>query len=194
MNRIGVLILIGIFILFYIIAVFFLDRRNIIKEKITKEEPVVEEEMSYNDQKEIVSNLYKNVKRLYYVVNSKFTVDQEDTITIGNITYKKITNFEEVTNGLFTAKGRDKYIEDLGNYFAYTEDGYYLAGNLVSYQTNYFGGDNSNIYIIDANESLIKGIIYEKWISNNKNTLATINVVNDNGQWLIDEINILATE
>lgn len=194
MNTIGVLILIGIFILFYIITVFFLDRRNISKEKVNTIEPIEEENMTYNDQKEIVSNLYKNVKILYDVVNNKFTVDQEDTITIGNITYKKITNFDEIINNLFTEKGRDKYVEDLGNYFAYTENGYYLAGNLVSYQTYYFRGDNSNIYIIDAEDNLIKGIIYEKWTANNKNTLATINVVNNNGKWLIDEINILATE
>ena len=194
MNTIGVLILIGIFILFYIITVFFLDRRNISKEKVNTIEPIEEENMTYNDQKEIVSNLYKNVKILYDVVNNKFTVDQEDTITIGNITYKKITNFDEIINNLFTEKGRDKYIEDLGNYFAYTENGYYLAGNLVSYQTYYFRGDNSNIYIIDAEDNLIKGIIYERWTANNKNTLATIDVVNDNGKWLIDEINILATE
>lgn len=194
MNMIGVLILIGIFILFYIITIFFLDRRNINKEKVIQDEPDVEENLSYNDQKEIVSNLYKNVKILYDVVNNKFTVDQDDTITIGNITYKKITNFDEIINNLFTEKGRDKYVEDLGNYFAYTENGYYLAGNLVSYQTYYFRGDNSNIYITDASDNLIKGIIYERWSSNNKNTLATINVINDNGKWLIDEINILATE
>ena len=194
MNTIGVLILIGIFILFYIITVFFLDRRNISKEKVNTIEPIEEENMTYNDQKEIVSNLYKNVKILYDVVNNKFTVDQEDTITIGNITYKKITNFDEIINNLFTEKGRDKYVEDLGNYFAYTENGYYLAGNLVSYQTYYFRGDNSNIYITDAKDNIIKGIIYEKWTANNKNTLATIDVVNDNGKWLIDEINILATE
>ena len=194
MNMIGVLILIGIFILFYIITIFFLDRRNINKEKVIQDEPDVEENLSYNDQKNIVNDLYKNVKILYDVVNNKYTVSQDDTIVIGNITYKKITNFDEVTNDLFTAKGRDKYIEDLGNYFAYTEDGYYLAGNLVSYQTYYFRGDNSNIYITDASDNMIKGIIYEKWTSNNKNTLATINVVNDNGKWLIDEINILATE
>ena len=194
MNTIGVLILIGIFILFYIITVFFLDRRNISKEKVNTIEPIEEENMTYNDQKEIVSNLYKNVKILYDVVNNKFTVDQDDTITIGNITYKKITNFDEIINNLFTEKGRDKYVEDLGNYFAYTENGYYLAGNLVSYQTYYFRGDNSNIYITDAKDNIIKGIIYEKWTANNKNTLATIDVVNDNGKWLIDEINILATE
>lgn len=194
MNTIGVLILIGIFILFYLVAVFFLDRRNISKEKVNTIEPIKEENMTYNDQKEIVSNLYKNVKILYDVVNNKFTVDQDDTITIGNITYKKITNFDEIINNLFTEKGRDKYVEDLGNYFAYTENGYYLAGNLVSYQTYYFRGDNSNIYITDAKDNIIKGIIYEKWTANNKNTLATIDVVNDNGKWLIDEINILATE
>ena len=194
MNTIGVLILIGIFILFYLVTVFFLDRRNISKEKVNTIEPIEEENMTYNDQKEIVSNLYKNVKILYDVVNNKFTVDQEDTITIGNITYKKITNFDEIINNLFTEKGRDKYIEDLGNYFAYTENGYYLAGNLVSYQTYYFRGDNSNIYITAAEDNLIKGIIYERWTANNKNTLATIDVVNDNGKWLIDEIDILATE
>ena len=40
----------------------------------------------------------------------------------------------------------------------------------------------------------INGIIYERWTSNNKNTLATIKVVNENGRWLIDDVTILATE
>ena len=80
------------------------------------------------------------------------------------------------------------------SYFAYTDSGYYLAGNLVTYQTYYFRGDNTNIYIEYADEDNIEGIIYEKWTSNNKNTLATISVVKENNTWLIDEINILATE
>lgn len=194
MNKIGVLILIGIFILFYIITIFFLDKRNINKNTVENEKPVVKENNNYDSEKNIVNNLYKEAKMLYDVVNNKFQVSQDDTITIGDIVYKKIINFDEVTNNIFTSSGIEKYIEDLGNYFAYTDNGYYLAGNLVSYQTYYFRGDNTNIYIIDASETVIKAIIYEKWTSNNKNTLALINVARDNGKWLIDRIDILATE
>ena len=57
-----------------------------------------------------------------------------------------ITNFDTVTVNLFTDNGLSKYISDLGSYFAYTDNKYYLAGNLVSYQTYYFRGDNTNIY------------------------------------------------
>ena len=80
------------------------------------------------------------------------------------------------------------------SYFAITDNGYYLAGNLVSYQTYYFRGDNTNIYITSASSHEINGIIYEKWTSNNKNTLATIKVVKENDRWLIDNISILANE
>ena len=97
-------------------------------------------------------------------------------------------------DGLFTQNGLNKYIKDLGSYFAITNDTYYLAGNLVSYQTYYFRGDNTKIYVLDANDTEINAIIYEKWTSNNKNTLATIKVVKEENEWLIDNISILANE
>lgn len=193
MNKIGVLILISIFILFYLVTIFFLDKRNINKEIPIIEENIEKDNNNYDLEKDIVNNLYKDVKILYDVVNNRFTVDQTDTITIGNITYKKITNFDEVMNNLFTENGIKKYIEDLGTYFAYTDDGYYLAGNLVSYQTYYFRGDSTNIYILDATDNKIDSIIYEKW-TNNKNTLATVRVIKDNNKWLIDNIDILSNE
>ena len=99
-----------------------------------------------------------------------------------------------MTGNIFTSNGINKYIRDLGSYFAYTDQGYYLAGNLVSYQTYYFRGDNTNIYITEASDNQIDGIIYEKWTSENKNTLALIKVVFENDKWLIDNIEILSTE
>ena len=96
-------------------------------------------------------------------------------------------------NGLFTVNGFNKYISDFKSYFAYTNDKYYLAGNLVSYQTYYFRGDDTNIYVLEANENSIDAIIYEKWTSNNKNTLATIKLVKEE-RWLIDNISILSSD
>ena len=107
---------------------------------------------------------------------------------------KKITNFSDVVGSLFTQNGLNKYISDLGSYFAITNDMYYLAGNLVSYQTYYFRGDTTNIYVMDANDNEINAIIYERWTSNNKNTLATIRIVYENDEWLIDNISILSNE
>ena len=193
-SKISIIILIIIFALFYLITTFFLDRRNINKNIPPSNEIIKEETKNNEDQKEIVNSLYQNVRILYDVINNKFKVDQNDNITIGDIVYKKITNFDEVTSKVFTTNGLNKYIKDLGSYFAYTDSGYYLAGNLVSYQTYYFRGDNTNIYITTANDNEINGIIYEKWTSNNKNTLALIKVVLDNDKWLIDNIDILATE
>ena len=106
----------------------------------------------------------------------------------------KIINFDEIMNGLFTKNGINEYINDLGSYFAYTDNKYYLAGNLVSYQTYYFRGDSSNIYVLDATDEQIDAIIYERWTSNNRNTLATIRIVKDNNDWLIDNISILSNE
>ena len=148
----------------------------------------------YVDEKAIVDNLYQDVKILYDVVNSKFKISQDNVIIINDITYKEILNFEEVVGHLFTDNGLDKYISDLGSYFAYTNDKYYLAGNLVSYQTYYFRGDTTNIFVVDANDMEINAIIYEKWTSNNKNTLATIRVVKNNNSWLVDNISILSSE
>ena len=193
LNLIGIIILLVLFLLFYVITTFLLDKRNLNETKVDTPEPVEKEKVNVQGEA-IINNLYNEVRIMYDVVNNKFKVDQEDTITIGDIIYKKITNFDEVMNPLFTEKGRDKYITDLGNYFAHSDNGYYLAGNLVSYQTYYFRGDETNIYVTDSSESEINGIIYEKWKSNNKNTLATIKVINNEGTWLIDNIDILATE
>ena len=193
MSFYGILILIGIFISFYFVATLFLEGMKH-DEEIDEDIPAVEENMSYADQKEVVTQLYQDAKILYDVVNSKFKVSQDDVIVINNITYKMIVNFDEVVAGLFTSNGLNKYISDLGSYFAVTSDKYYLAGNLVNYQTYYFRGDNTNIYVLDANENTINAIIYERWTSNNKNTLATIRVVKENNSWLIDNISILSNE
>ena len=64
---------------------------------------------------------------------------------------------------------------------------------MVNYQTYYFRGDNTNIYVLDANENEINAIIYERWTSNNKNTLATIKIVKED-RWLIDNISILSND
>ena len=190
----GILILIGLFVSFYFITSTVLN--NILDdEKIQNDNSTIEEvDLSYIKEKDIVNRLYQNVRMLYDVVNSKFKVSQEDVIVMNEITYKKITNFNEVIDPLFTSNGLNKYISDLGSYFAYTDDLYYLAGNLVSYQTYYFRGDNTNIYVLEADEEEINAIIYEKWTSNDKNTLATIRVVKENNNWLIDNISILANE
>lgn len=193
-SKIGIVILLIIFILFYLVTTFFLDRRNLNKNVTPSNNTPQVEKTDYNNEKNIVNNLYQNAKILYDVVNNKFKVDQNDTITIGEIIYKKITNFDEITSKIFTSNGINKYIETLSNYFAYTDSGYYLAGNLVSYQTYYFRGDESNIYITSATENEISGIIYERWTSNNKNTLALVKVVYKDNTWLIDDIEILATE
>lgn len=192
MNIIGSIILIVCFLLFYVIANYFLGRNN--DKKVIDNSNINVVDKNYDYEKNIVRNLYNQAKILYDVVNNKFKVSQDDTIVMGDITYKKIINFNEVMNNLFTDKGIDKYISDMGNYFAYTDNGYYLAGNLVSYQTYYFRGDETNIYILNANDNEINGIIYERWNSNNKNTLATVRLTNVMNRWLIDEINILATE
>ena len=194
LDLMGIMILIVLFISFYFITTLFLD--NIKHDETIKEEESAIEKVdpNYDDEKDIVSRLYQDVRILYDVVNNKFRVSQEDTIVIGNITYKRIVNFDSVMGHLFTDNGIDNYINLLGSYFAYTDSGYYLAGNLVSYQTYYFRGDKTNIYVIDASDNYIKAIIYEKWSSNNKNTLAMIEVVNNGNKWLVDNIDILATE
>ena len=189
----GIVILICLFISFYFIASLFLNNMRH-DEEIKEDIPAVSDKDNDNDdEKQIVTQLYQNVRMLYDVVNSKFKVDQEDVIIINDITYKKITNFDEVVGDLFTENGLSKYISDLGSYFAKTSEKYYLAGNLVNYQTYYFRGDNTNIYVLDANENEINAIIYERWTSNNKNTLATIKIVKED-RWLIDNISILSSD
>ena len=194
MDWIGILILICIFVTFYFITSIVLDNVKH-TEEIDDDNLAIEKiDPSYENEKDVVSRLYQSVRMLYDVVNSKFKVSQDDVILINDITYKKIVNFNEVIDGIFTDNGVNKYISDLGSYFAIMDEDYYLAGNLVSYQTYYFRGDNTNIYVMDANDNEINAIIYENWTSNNKNTLATIKVVKEDNEWLIDNISILASE
>ena len=194
MDWIGILILICIFVTFYFITSIVLDNVKH-TEEIDDDNLAIEKiDPSYENERDVVSRLYQSVRMLYDVVNSKFKVSQDDVILINDITYKKIVNFNEVIDGIFTDNGVNKYISDLGSYFAIMDEDYYLAGNLVSYQTYYFRGDNTNIYVLDANDNEINAIIYENWTSNNKNTLATIKVVKEDNEWLIDNISILANE
>ena len=194
MDWIGILILICIFVTFYFVTSIVLDNVKH-TEEIDDDNLAIEKiDPSYENEKDVVSRLYQSVRMLYDVVNSKFKVSQDDVILINDITYKKIVNFNEVIDGIFTDNGVNKYISDLGSYFAIMDEDYYLAGNLVSYQTYYFRGDNTNIYVLDANDNEINAIIYENWTSNNKNTLATIKVVKEDNEWLIDNISILASE
>lgn len=186
----GILILILFFISFYFITTFVLDRITPDKEVDEDLPPIVEVDKNHDAEKDIVLNLYQKVRLIYDVVNSQFRMSSDDIITIKDITYKKITNFDEVTKKVFTSNGINKYITDFGSYFAHTDGVYYLASNLTNYQTYYFRGDNTSIYILDASDSVINAIIYEKWTSNNKSTLATIRLVKDSG-WLIDNISIL---
>lgn len=193
-DTIGMIILIILFGLFYLITSIILDNIKNDKTLENNNQVIDEINVNYTNELEIVNKLYQDVRILYDVVNNKFKVDQNDTISIDEITYKRITNFNEIVDDIFTENGYKKYINDLGTYFAITQDNYYLAGNLVSYQTYYFRGDNTNIFILDASDNEIDAIIYEKWTSNNKNTLATIKIVYTNNKWLIDNISILSSE
>lgn len=184
----------SLFVIFYFTADYFLGKSENNKQTIDNTSNIVDTNYNYEKEKNIVNNLYNNIRILYDVVNNKFKVSQDDTIIIGDITYKKITNFDEIMNDNFTDKGIKKYIQDMGSYFALSNNEYYLAGNLVSYQTYYFRGETTNIYITNVTEKEIEGIIYVKWSTNNKNTLASIKVINDNNKWLIDDITLLSTE
>ena len=149
MNMMGVLILLGIFLVFYLVTTYFLDRRKLTKEVPPKEEIETTKQMTYEEEKNIVKSLYDEARMLYDVVNNKFIVDQDNTIVMGDNIYKKITNFDDVTKNIFTENGVNDYVNDLSNYFAYNDDGYYLIGNLVNYQTYYFRGDETNIFILE---------------------------------------------
>ena len=54
MNMIGILILLGIFLIFYLVATYCLDRRKLTKEVPPKEDTEITEGLSYEDEKNIV--------------------------------------------------------------------------------------------------------------------------------------------
>lgn len=192
MSYMGIGILMLIFGLFYGITTFVLDKK-VGNNQVDNSEISNQENNQNKNEIEIVNNIYQNIKILYDVVNNRFKVSQEETLFVGDITYKKITNFNSAMS-MFTEKGKENYLKTLNNYFAKTDNGVYLAGNLVSYQTYYFRGDNSNIYLLESKENVIKAIIYEKWTSNNTNTLATIELLKNNNKWLVDNLTILSNK
>lgn len=193
LNFYGIVCLIFFFVSFYFIASFFLDRIKPDKEVNEELPPITSVDKNYTKEKDIVLNSYNKVRQIYDVINSQFNMSSDDIITMNEIIYKRITNFDEVMNGVFTINGINKYISDMGNYFAKSNDVYYIASNLANYQTYYFRGDNTNIYVIDANQEEIDAIIYEKWTSNNKSTLALIKLVKEDN-WLIENISIFNHE
>ena len=187
----GIIILIVLNIAFYFIASFFLDRIKP-ENKVDEEVPSISQvDKDYQKEKDIVLKSYNKVRLIYDVVNSQFKVSSDEPIIINDKVYKKITNFNDITNGLFTENGINKYISDFSTYFVNVNDDYYLASNLTNYQTYYFRGDNTSIYVVDSMEEEIKAIIYEKWTSNNKTTLAAIKLLKVEENWLIDNISIL---
>ena len=192
-NFWGMVILIVFFILFYFITTFFLDRR-VTSKRVDVNNDDNTEIREETEEEFIISSLYTDVRMLYDVVNNKFKVSQDDVQVVGDITYKKVTNFDETMNKYFTSDGIKSYLNLLNNYFLILDDEVYLAGNLVTYQTYYFRGDNTNIYVIDKSDSEIKAIVYEKWTSNNTNTLALFNVVKIDNNWLINDVSILSTK
>lgn len=192
MNLIGMGILIVLFILFYVLTTYFLDKKV---DTNTVDKEVNNEVVQVNDNDAniaIVTNLYNSARIIYDVVNTQFKLDLEDNFLEDEVIYKKITNFDLVMDEIFTANGKKDYLETLNSYFKVVDDNVYLAGNLVSYQTYYFRGDDTNIYIVDASADKIKAIVYEKWTSNNTNTLALIDVLKVSDNWFIDNIDILS--
>jgi len=196
MTRIGIVILVLIFGLFYGVTTFLLDKKvstNQVEVNLPDTD-IPDDKLSNAEYIDIIKSFYNDIKILYDVVNNKFKVDQNDTLTVGEITYKRINNFDEVMNNIFTENGVKEYLKDLNSFFAITDNGVYLAGNLVTYQTYYFRGDDTNIYITDSSNNEIKAIIYEKWTSNNTNTLATIKLIKVSDAWRVDDVTILANK
>lgn len=191
-SYIGIGILVAVFGLFYGITSVILDKK-VGNNHVNNIELPSEDINQNKNEIDLVNNIYTDIRMLYDVVNNRFKVKQEETIIVGDITYKKITNFDEALK-LFTQNGKNNYLLTLKDYFAKTENGIYLAGNLVSYQTYYFRGDNTNIYILESNENSIKALIYEKWTSNGTNTLATIELLKENNKWLVEKVTLLSSK
>lgn len=192
MSYIGMGILVAVFGLFYGITSVILDKK-VGSNHVNNIEIPNENNSQNKNEVDLVNSIYTDIKMLYDVVNNRFKVNQEDIIVVGDITYKKITNFDEALKS-FTQNGKNNYLLALKDYFAQTENGIYLAGNLVSYQTYYFRGDNTNIYILESNENNIKALIYEKWTSNGTNTLATIELIKENNKWLVENVTLLSNK
>ena len=74
---------------------------------------ISENDNSYTKEKEIVLKSYNKVRLIYDVVNSQFKVSSDEQVIMNDKVYKRITNFDDITNGVFTLNGINKYINEI---------------------------------------------------------------------------------
>ena len=100
LSSIGILSLLGLFLIFYIVANFLLEKRDVKdKKEIDANKDVIKEQVNNDKQIAIINRLYSDVRILYDVVNNKFKVSQDDVIVIGDIAFDIHTSYGVLIGG-----------------------------------------------------------------------------------------------
>lgn len=117
-----------------------------------------------------------------------FKVDN-NIVEMNGLQYKKITNYEEVINGMFTENGKNVVNENLRNYILRIADVYYLKLDELNNETKY---KNSKYVKVDVKDNRIEYNVNTKInFIDQKGTLENrIVLVKENNKWLIDDYKI----
>ena len=117
-----------------------------------------------------------------------FKVDN-NIVEMNGLQYKKITNYEEVINGMFTENGKNVVNENLRDYILRIADVYYLKLDELNNETKY---KNSKYVKVDVKDNRIEYNVNTKInFIDQKGTLENrIVLVKENNKWLIDDYKI----
>lgn len=117
-----------------------------------------------------------------------FKIDNE-VVEMNGLQYKKITNYEELINGMFTENGKNVVNENLRDYILRIADVYYLKLDELNNETEY---KNSKYIKVDVKDNRIEYNVNTKInFIDQKGTLENkIVLVKENNKWLIDDYKI----
>ncbi|MFA5604086.1 MAG: DL-endopeptidase inhibitor IseA family protein [Bacilli bacterium] len=141
-------------------------------------------------EREAKKLVVENYEKLLVIhsLGDVFKIDNE-VVEMNGLQYKKITNYEELINGMFTENGKNVVNENLRDYILRIADVYYLKLDELNNETEY---KNSKYIKVDVKDNRIEYNVNTKInFIDQKGTLENkIVLVKENNKWLIDDYKI----
>ncbi len=141
-------------------------------------------------EREAKKLVVENYEKLLVIhsLGDVFKIDNE-VVEMNGLQYKKITNYEELINGMFTENGKNVVNENLRDYILRIADVYYLKLDELNIETEY---KNSKYIKVDVKDNRIEYNVNTKInFIDQKGTLENkIVLVKENNKWLIDDYKI----
>ncbi|MDD4547210.1 MAG: hypothetical protein PHI05_00450 [Bacilli bacterium] len=139
------------------------------------------------EAKRLVTESYEKLL-VIHSLGDVFKVDN-NIVEMDELQYKRITNYEEVINEMFTENGKNVVNENLRDYVLKIADVYYLKLDELNNETEYKNSKYIKVEVIDNrieyNVNTKINFIDQKGTLENK-----IVLVKENNKWLIDDYKI----